>query len=456
MAAINLNDARRPEDELLQGPMTGLQIFVVAICVFISALDGFDVLAVAFTAPAISRQWGLSPIQVGGLFSAGLAGMGAGAFLLSPLSDRIGRRPMILLCLTLLSAGMAMSAMSRSITELMLLRVLTGLGIGGMLSNINTMVAEYASVKRRNLAVSLMTVGYPLGAAFGGLAAVPLVEAFGWRAVYLFGSGVGFALLPIILMFMPESVQFLSVRQPAGALARVNTIMRRMNRPEFAGLSAFAAPKSGSNGALRMLFGRTFFATTALVILMNVSVMMSVYFIASWLPKIVSQSGFSDTIGIYLALILNLSGAFGCLAFGLLANRMGVRLLSTLAFVGLAGALTIFGLVPPQITVLAATVVLVGFFNSSAITAIYVTLPIAFPAAVRGTGIGLGLGAGRVGAVLGPYLAGMLISAGWTPAGYCFVLALPLLLAVPTLYGIRELDRPRAQVSSKDNLFEHA
>ncbi len=143
-----------PRAVIREGDMTRFQVVVVAICVLICALDGFDVLVVAFTAAAIARDFGLGPANLGVLFSAGLAGMGLGALLIGPLGDRLGRRATVLLCLAILCIGMCLSAVARDVTELAATRLLTGLGIGGVLANTNIVVAEYASDRWRNLSIS--------------------------------------------------------------------------------------------------------------------------------------------------------------------------------------------------------------------------------------------------------------------------------------------------------------
>jgi MFS family permease len=148
--------------------MSRFQVAIVALCICIAGLDGFDVLVVAFTAPEIAKEWALNPAALGGLFSAGLAGMGFGALLIAPLGDKLGRRPTVLLCLVILVLGMFGASFARTLGELAALRFFTGLGIGGVLANINIVVAEYSSARRRDLCVALMSVGYPIGATLGG------------------------------------------------------------------------------------------------------------------------------------------------------------------------------------------------------------------------------------------------------------------------------------------------
>ncbi len=159
-----------PSAQLRREPMSSFQIAAVAICVALNALDGFDILAITFAGPGIAREWGLGPGGLGIVISTGLVGMSVGSLLLAPLADSLGRRPIILLCLILMTVGMLLSATAEDVIALSIWRIVTGLGIGGMLASINAMVAEYSNDARRDFCVSLMTIGYPLGGVLGGMA----------------------------------------------------------------------------------------------------------------------------------------------------------------------------------------------------------------------------------------------------------------------------------------------
>src|SRR5689334_19171265 len=160
-------------------PMNAFQITAVAICVFLMMIDGFDVLAIAFTAPLLAKEWHLTPPQIGALISWGLAGMTAGSLFILPFADRLGRRWMILLSLGLVSIGMLLAAVCGSQQQLMAIRFFTGLGIGSMLASINTIVAEYSSGKHRPLALGVNAAGYPIGATVGGIAAAIIIAQAG-------------------------------------------------------------------------------------------------------------------------------------------------------------------------------------------------------------------------------------------------------------------------------------
>ena len=156
-------------DQLRVNEMTPFQITAVVICIIINFLDGFDVIAISFAAPEIARDWSLDPAALGVVFSSGLVGMVVGALFLSPLADRFGRRFLILICLAVISVGMLASALADNLNYLVAMRLLTGLGVGGMLSSLTTMVAEYSSDRRRKLAISVLQSGYPVGGIIAGL-----------------------------------------------------------------------------------------------------------------------------------------------------------------------------------------------------------------------------------------------------------------------------------------------
>src|SRR5919202_1499049 len=255
-----------PRVVIREGDMTGFQVIVVTLCILVCALDGFDVLVVAFTAAAIARDFHLNPTDLGILLSAGLAGMGFGALRIGPLGDKLGRRSTVLLCLAILCVGMLGAAVAGNLTELALIRLFTGLGIGGVLANINIVVAEYASDRWRNLSISLLSLCYPVGATLGGAFSVYLISAYGWRSVYVFGGLVALLLVPALI-----------ARQPSNALAKVNRVLGRMGRPALARLPVPLRSEEGPNTSLLTIFRPPYAARTAAVCVAYFCVMMTCY-----------------------------------------------------------------------------------------------------------------------------------------------------------------------------------
>jgi MFS family permease len=201
-------------------PMVGFQWGVVGLCFLINMLDGFDVLVMAFTAASVSSEWALTGIRLGYLLSAGLVGMAVGSLFIAPWADRFGRRPLILVCVTVAGMGMVSSSQASSPEMLAALRLLTGLGIGGVLASSYVIAGEYASKKWRGLAISLQSTAYALGATIGGLIAAQIIPSMGWRAVFFYGGIATLMTLPLLLVWLPESLVFLASRQPKGALGQ--------------------------------------------------------------------------------------------------------------------------------------------------------------------------------------------------------------------------------------------
>jgi MFS family permease len=207
-----------PRATLAAAPMRGLQIGVVALCIALNALDGFDVLAISFAAPGIAAEWGVTRATLGVVLSMELFGMAAGSVLIGNVADRIGRRPTILACLVVMAAGMFLAAGATSIAMLSITRLLTGLGIGGMISSTSAVVAEFSNARRRSLNVTLNIAGYSTGAILGGVVASALLGASGdWRMVFVFGGIMTLAALPITFFLLPESIESLIARRPSDA-----------------------------------------------------------------------------------------------------------------------------------------------------------------------------------------------------------------------------------------------
>jgi benzoate transport len=421
------------------GPMHRFQWTAIAVCVLLNMLDGFDVLVMAFTGRAVSAEWGLSGAQLGLLLSAGLVGMAAGSLFLAPLADRIGRRPMILVCLGIASAGMLLSAAAQSAVQLGLLRVLTGVGIGGILASSNVIAAEYASRRWRGLAVSLNSTGYALGATLGGLLAVVLTAGFGWRSVFLFGGVATLLAIPVVLVGLPESLDFLLTRRPGRALDKVNAMARRLGRPATAELPATGAPGApGAGAGFRALLAPGLRRPTLLLWASFFLVMAGFYFVTSWTPTLLVEAGLSANEGLTGGTLLNLGGIFGTTVLGFLAARWALRTVLMVYLLATAALLALFVGALGSLGTAFAVGALIGLFVNGCVGGLYALTPIVYDASVRTTGVGTAIGIGRIGAILSPTLAGALLDIGWTPQnlylafGVVFVATAALLLLLGT------------------------
>ncbi|CCW18843.1 major facilitator superfamily MFS_1 [Sphingobium indicum BiD32] len=406
--AIATLPADDPRSIMADSPMRLPQIVAVAVCFLLNALDGFDVLAVTFAAPGIAKEWAIGPGAIGIIVSTGLVGMVIGSLTLGQLADRIGRRRQILFCLGIMTVGMFASAFATGLVSLGLLRALTGLGLGAMLAAINAMSAEFANRRRRDLAVSIMAAGYPVGGIIGGWGAAQLLRTQGWEAIFLFGGVATLAMVPLVLACLPESIGWLATRGGPDALARINAILRRLGQPQAAQLVALNEPKA----SMRALFADRYRVTTIALIIMYGLHMMTFYYALGWAPSLVVALGFDPSQATIVSVFMNSGGAIGGLTLGLLSPRLGLRPLVIFSLAGAAAAVAVFGAVPPQLVVLQLAAFILGFLSNGSVVGLYALIANVYPTTLRATGTGAVIGFGRFGAAFGPFAAGQLLAAG--------------------------------------------
>ena len=416
-------------------PVKKLQVTVIGICCMLNILDGFDVLAIAFAAPPIADEWAIPPVALGLVFSAGLVGMALGAMFIAPLTDRIGRRAMILICIVAISVMMAVTGLSRSVPQLIAARALTGLGIGGMLASLTSMVAEYSPDRQRNLTIGLLQAGYPVGGTLGGLIAAWLLPEFGWRALFFGGAVMGALMIPIVALWLPESLVFLAQKQPAKALGRINRILHGLEHAPLDALPpAPATETSGGVMALLSMARRNNTLRLWLAFLLN---SLTVYFIFSWVPKIVVDAGLPLEQGILAGLMVNAGAVIGIPTLGYLSGTRGLRpLILTFLLLG-TGCVGLYGFVGQSLPLLLSVGFLIGFFVMGGFIGLYAVAARIYPTELRTTGIGWTIGVGRIGAIIGPYLGGIMIALQWSTATNFVFFALPLLVAGFAAYSIR-------------------
>jgi benzoate transport len=430
-----------PRDLISRSPMSRMQVMVVGITIGLNALDGFDVLSISFASPGIMREWGIDRAVLGFVLSAELAGMAVGSIVLGGAADRFGRRPTMLGCLAVMATGMFMVTTTSGLAALSIWRVITGLGIGGMLASINAVAAEFSSAKRKHLSVSLMSVGYPIGGVVGGMFAARLLQAYDWRSVFYFGFSVTLAFIPIVYFFVPESVHWLTRNQPAGALERINGALRRMGHAAVSALPTIVSDARAR--AERNIFAPGLLATTIIVTLAYFFHITTFYYILKWVPEIVVRIGFPPSSA---AGVLNWymgGGAIGAAAFGVLTMRLPLKLLTITVLVFSAAMVAWFGTTPPDLQRLSMICFAAGLCGNAGIVGLYAIIAHAFPTHVRAFGTGFTIGVGRGGSALAPVIAGFLFTAGYTLQTVAIVMGLGSLFGAAMLVLLRlEDDRP--------------
>ncbi|MAK61881.1 MAG: MFS transporter [Ponticaulis sp.] len=400
----------RPADILATERMSMAQIVVIALCVLLNAIDGFDVLSISFASPGISAEWGISRGALGIVLSMELIGMAVGSILLGQVADRVGRRPVIIGCLLIMASGMYLASTANGIEILSAFRLFTGLGIGGMLACTNAMVAEYSNDKYRSLNVTLMAAGYPIGAIVGGAIASQLLVHFDWRAVFLFGCAFTICLLPAVYFLMPESVSNIASRRPENALEKVNSILVKLGHNVVA---ALPEPNKASGGVgISRLFGPDLFKITLVLTLAYFAHIMTFYYILKWIPKLVVDMGFVASEAGNVLVWANVGGAIGGVLLGVLTRKFDVRWLTIGILVFSFLLVTLFGRGQADLQGLSIASAAAGFFTNAGVVGLYALLAAYFPANVRAGGTGFVIGVGRGGAALGPIIAGYLFETG--------------------------------------------
>ena len=441
--------SQNPKELIEQSPMVTAQIIAVSMCVFLNALDGFDVLSISFASPGIAADWGIDRAALGVVLAMELVGMAIGSIIIGNLADRIGRRPVILGCLVIMAAGMFAAAVAHDMNTLLAFRFGTGLGIGGMLAATNAMVAEFSNLKNRSLCGTIMAAGYPMGAIVGGSIASLLLTEFHWRAIFIFGGAVTALSIPLVLALLPESVYFLEARRPKKALDKINAVLKRLGRQAVSALpdlTADTTPKAG----VSTLFGPRLISITLILTLAYFFHIMTFYFILKWIPKIVVDMGFAAPLAGGVLVWANVGGAMGAGLLGILSQRFGVKGLVSGAMVLGAIMVAVFGRGQDDLQQLSLIAAVAGFCTNAGVVGLYALFAQGFPTEVRAGGTGFAIGVGRGGAALGPIIAGLLFEAGAGLQVVAIIMGSGSLMAAIALLFLRLNRAPDAVPSEAD------
>jgi AAHS family 4-hydroxybenzoate transporter-like MFS transporter len=420
--------SRDPRSIIQDAPMSAFQWTAVAVVFALSALDGLDVLAITLAAPALVREWAINPAALGIVFSVGLIGMAAGSFLVSPLGDVLGRRTTAMITVATMAVGMLLSATAANVEMLAAWRFLTGAGIGGTVAIINPLSAEFANRRRRDVAIGLMTVGFPVGGIVGGVVAAYLLGVAGWRAIFVFGGLAGLAMMALAAWRLPEPVAFLIEKQGPRSLERVNRFLSRSRLPT---VDHLPPPTSALTGAARPLaiFAKGQVGTTLHVAAILLLLQITIYFFLNWLPQLVATRGFTPSDAAQVTVVMNIFGTITGPVLGWAAGRFGLKPVGLLMLVGFGLSTAAFGFVGADLSMLTLSATVVGVFLYPAMASIFAVIPRKFPAQLRATGAGFTLGVGRLGAVIGPGVAGYLFAAKLDRGLVCSIMGAAAILA---------------------------
>ena len=409
-------------------PVGAPQVRLLLTCAAVLFADGFDTQAIGYVAPAIARDWALPRGALGPVFSASLFGLMLGALIFGPLADRIGRKRIIVTSTAVFGLGTLATLLASDTTGLLVIRFLTGLGLGGAMPNAVALTAEYSPHRRRATMVMTMFCGFSVGAALGGLLAAALVPALGWRSVFLVGGMAPLLLVPLLVRALPESVRFLALSGRSDQ--RVASILTRLFPGErFPPGARFAAHEATLAGLpVLHLFRERRAPTTLLLWVVFFMSLLDLYFLSNWLPTVMNDLGATDSQAAVIGSMLQMGGVFGTITLGRLIDRFSFR---ALALIYLLAAAAIAGIGYSTHEPLLAGVVIFasgfcivgGQIASNALSATF------YPTSIRATGVGWSLGIGRAGSIIGPLVGGALLAQHWETQPLFLAAALPALIA---------------------------
>jgi MFS transporter, AAHS family, benzoate transport protein len=367
--------------------------WVAPLCWAAVALEGFDLVVLGVVLPALLKEptWGLTPNTASLIASIGLIGVMIGAAAVGTVTDIIGRRKTAIWTVIIFSILTLACAFAPNPFVFGALRFLAGLGLGGVLPTALALVGEFARSGRSGTATTNMMTGYHVGAVVTALLGILVIQRYGWEWMFVIGAIPALVLVPLMWKYLPESGSFLRAR---------------------AGLSS-AGPASGktSRNPVGILFRHGLGRSTIAFWITSIMGLLLVYGLNTWLPQIMREAGYELGAALALLLVLNVGAVIGLLFAGRVADRVGNRRATIAWFVLAALFLALLSVKLPGIGVY-VSVLLAGVFVFSAQVLVYAYVSHIYPTSARGTALGTASAVGRFGAIAGPILGGLLLTAG--------------------------------------------
>lgn len=421
-------------------PVSGFQIWAIVFCGLVLTMDGFNAQSAGFLAPYISQTLSIPAKSFGPIFSASLFGLMLAAMASGPIADRWGRKVPVVFSTVLFAIFSILTARATSFNELLTYRFLTGLGLGGAMPNAVAIASEYSPKRLVPLFVAGLFAGMPLGGFICGAASSAMVPIWGWRSVFYLGGILPLVLALLAIKFLPESVRFLSTH--GADEKKIAKILSRI-APDVspANISYVTEEKQHKGVPVKRLFTEGRAPGTILLWIPFFMNLLILYFIASWLPTLLREQGMSVAAGVTATTLFSLGGIVGTLIEGPSMNSFGAWRLLFLEFLLCAVLIAAIAYLTSPFSLIVTATFLLGLFVTGAQAGINVLAASFYPTSIRSTGLGWALGIGRIGSIVGPMLAGfMLTSLGWSPHQIVLSTVIPALIAaaavmVSTLIG---------------------
>ncbi|PWK74043.1 MFS transporter [Aminobacter sp. AP02] len=425
-------------------PVSGLQLRVFSLCFLVALLDGFDTQAIAYTGPAIAKAFGMSPGDMTYIFISGTLGMALGAMGLGMIGDRIGRRIAIVGSIVLFGAFSLAIAFAQSPAQIVALRFLTGLGMGGATPVLLAMAAEYSPSRLRGAVLTGVLLGLPAGAMVGGVLAAGWMPVIGWQGIYIVGGAIPLVVLLICLAFLPESAQFLASRGRPNDVARARGLVARIVGKPIADDTTFIVPPAAGKGSVSALFTPEYRTSTIAIWAIYLFNWIAWFMFLLWLPTVLTSMGLDQPTAALGTVIVNAAFIIFAIPLSIFLPRIDVRRTLTVMFmIGIAVCVGL-ALVDSNWTLIFALVAAAGFGIGGQQIALNYLISSTYPTELRATGTGWAIGIGRTGAIVGSAAGGWLLQTSGT-SGYFVGLAVPLIIAAGAVVLVRTRRQPSVE-----------
>ncbi|MFL6605811.1 MAG: MFS transporter [Steroidobacteraceae bacterium] len=408
-------------------PLKRFQVRIALLCASVLFLDSFDSAALGYVAPAITELWHLPRGALGPVFASGFFGQLIGAVVAGPVADRVGRKPVMVAACIAFGVGALITTQASSLSTLLAVRLLTGVGLGAALPNAVALTTEYSPLAFRSRMLVLVFCGITLGSVVAGLTAAHLLPLYGWTGVFWIGGLAPLVFAPVLARGLSESPYLLALRGHRDE--QISAILRRISSevPPDAHFTLHEENAAASSPMQLFTAGRSL--TTILlwvVVFMN---NLEIYVFASWLPTLARASGLAEQASVLTGVAMTAGGFAGTLAMGWLLDRFPIERMMAVNYTAAAVFIALLALSAGERELMGLFAAATGFCIVGGQTGANALIAYRHPTFIRATALAWALGSGRVASIFGPLGAGWIISLGWSSRATFLLAVMPALCA---------------------------